>query len=549
MSRKHKYWEGLRLKITFWGGARTVTGSCYLLEIGETRILVDCGMFQGNKKLTVRNERNFPFQPHDIDYILLTHAHIDHSGLIPKLCKNGFKGVIYTTEATLDLCAIMLPDSGHIQEMEAEWKTRKANRRGGKSPIQPIYTMEDAVRALRFFRTVRYDEELQVTSQIRCRFRDAGHILGSSIIEIWVQEDNDELKLVFSGDLGKNNQPIINDPTPIDTADYVFVESTYGQRNHENEDKIDRLKGIIHNTVNRGGRLVIPAFAVGRTQMLMYYLNNMLNNHEIPQIPIFLDSPMAIEATKVFARHPELYDQEARGIYDSGDMLFQFPGLQLSKSTEESMAINRLETPAIIISASGMADAGRILHHLKHNLWRPESTVLFVGYQAEGSLGRRLVDGATRVRIFGEEIIVRAKIESIDGFSAHADQQGLMDWMRQIKQPKLAFLIHGEDEAMQVFAEKLENDLALKNYTPHYGDAVTLDRNGWQVAENDYRKESAVDNHIQELHGMLAEVDDTYKRYHEQMEHAIAEDPRQMEVVKHKLAKIQRYIQKTLGSS
>jgi len=536
------------LKITFWGGARSVTGSCYLLEIGETRLLVDCGMFQGNKQLTVRNEKHFPFQPSEIDYVLLTHAHIDHSGLIPKLCKTGFRGIIYTTEATRDLCSIMLPDSGHIQEVEAQWKTRKENRRGGKSPIQPIYTAEDAVRALRFFKAVQYEEELQVTPQVRCRFRDAGHILGSSIIEMWVKEDNEELKLVFSGDLGKSGQPIINDPTPIDTADYVLIESTYGQRKHEVEDRVDRLKEIIHDTVNRGGNLVIPAFAVGRTQMLMYHLNNMLSNNEIPQIPIFLDSPMAIEATKVFARHPELYDQEARKIFTSGDALFDFPGLQLSKTTEESMAINSLETPAIIMSASGMADAGRILHHLKHNLWRPASTVLFVGYQAEGTLGRRLVEGATRVRIFGEDIIVRAKIESIDGFSAHADQQGLMNWMSQLKSPKLTFLIHGEDEAMQVFAEKLEHDLSLKSYTPHYGDVVTLDRNGWQVAENDYSEEPAIVDHIQELHVMLAEVEESYSRYHEQMERAIAEDPLQMEVVRRKLAKIQRYIHKTLGS-
>lgn len=535
------------MKVIFWGGARTVTGSCYMLEIGETRVLVDCGMFQGNKQITIRNERKFPFDPQEIDYVLLTHAHIDHSGLIPKLCKSGFEGLVYTTEATRDLCSIMLPDSGHIQEVEAQWKTRKETRRGGRIPVEPIYTAEDAVNALSYFSTVRYEEELQITPQIRCRFRDAGHILGSSIVEIWVNEDEEEIKLVFSGDLGKTNQPIITDPAVIDTADYLFIESTYGQRLHEAEDKIDRLKHIVHDTVKRGGNLVIPAFAVGRTQMLMYYLNGLLNKHEIPQMPIFLDSPLAIGATQIFASHPELYDAEARKSFDSGDALFEFPGLQLSKTTEESKAINFFKHPAIIISASGMADAGRILHHLKHNLWRSESTILFVGFQAEGTLGRRLVDGVKRVRILGEDIIVRAKIESIDGFSAHADQRGLLDWVGEMQAPKLAFLIHGEDEALQVLASKLEADLKIKSYTPQYGDTVIIDKSGWQVGQNAALEAVLSTEHVYELHHMLDEVDDIFGHYHEQLERAIAENPEQMEVVKRKLAKIQRYVKKTFA--
>jgi metallo-beta-lactamase family protein len=532
------------LKLTFWGGARTVTGSCYLLEVGKDKILIDCGMFQGNKAITERNERQFPFHAADIDFVLLSHAHTDHSGLIPKLCKTGFKGTVYATEATKDLCAIMLPDSGHIQEIESEWKNRKGKRGGKPRNAEPIYTMEDAERSLRFFSSVRYDEDVAVTSQVRARFRDAGHILGSSIIEIWVTEGPDETKLVFSGDLGKYNQPIINDPTAIESADYLLIESTYGSRNHEVEAKVDRLRDIINETVDRGGNVVIPAFAVGRTQTLMYHLNNLLAKGEIPQLPIFVDSPLAIAATHIFADHPELYDPEARKIYDTGDELFEFPGLKFTRTKEASMTINSLKTPAIIISASGMAEAGRILHHLKHNLWRPESTILFIGYQADGTLGRRLVQGVPRVRIMGEDIAVRAKIESIEGFSAHADQQELLRWISQMKAPKLAFLVHGEDESTKAFSEILEKKYGWKTYVPRYGDSLVLGREEWQVSEHG---EKIVNGDLGDLQATLLAIEDAYQRYRAQLEQLVQENPDQAAAAKRKLTKFQQYMQKTLG--
>ncbi|HWR56159.1 MAG TPA: MBL fold metallo-hydrolase [Negativicutes bacterium] len=532
------------MKITFWGAAHTVTGSCYLLEAGGMKLLIDCGMFQGGKTITLRNERAFPFRVQDIDHVLLTHAHIDHSGLIPKLCNNGFRGSIIATEATKDLCGIMLPDSGHIQEVEAEWQNRKGRRRGKKAMVEPIYTLEDAERSLKFFTAVRYGEEVQVGPDIRACFRDAGHILGSAIIEIWVREEGTETKLVFSGDLGKYKQPIINNPTAIENADYVFIESTYGSRRHATEDRVDRLREVINDTAARGGNIVIPAFAVGRTQTLMYYLNQLLAEKAIPQLPIFVDSPLAIAATEIFARHPELYNSEARDFHDTGDDLFEFPGLKFTRTTEASMAINNLKMPAIIISANGMATAGRILHHLKHNLWRPESTVLFIGYQAEGTMGRHILEGADHVRIMGEDIAVRARIESIDGFSAHADQQELLTWIRQIKAPRMTFLMHGEDDVLAVFSQFLQTELGLKTYAPRYGDTVVLGKEGWQVSA---QREQIIGGDLGELYATLSAVEEAYRRYREQLEQTLREHPDQAAAAKRKLTKMQRYMQKTLG--
>jgi metallo-beta-lactamase family protein len=532
------------VKITFWGAAHTVTGSCYLLETGDAKILIDCGMFQGGKTLTARNERAFPYQVQDIDCVLLTHAHIDHSGLIPKLCNNGFRGSIYATEVTAELCGIMLPDSGHIQEVEAEWKNRKGKRRGKRGTVEPLYTMEDAERSLRFFTAVRYGEEVKLAPHIRACFRDAGHILGSSIIELWVQEGTNETKLVFSGDLGKSRQPIINDPTVIETADYLFVESTYGARKHSTEERVDRLRDIIKETAARGGNIVIPAFAVGRTQTLMYYLNSLLAEGVIPHMPIFVDSPLAIAATEIFAHHPEVYNPAARDTYDAGDDLFEFPGLKFTRTTEASKAINSVRTPAIIISASGMADAGRILHHLKHNLWRPESTVLFIGYQAEGTMGRRIIEGVPYVRIMGEEIAVRARIESIEGFSAHADQEELLAWIRKIKPPKMTFLMHGEDEALGIFSRLLNTEIGLKTYAPQYGDTVIIGKEGWQVSE---QGEQIIGGDAGDLQATLAAVEEAYQRYREQLARTVRENPERADVAKKKLAKLYRYMQKTLG--
>lgn len=532
------------MKITFWGAAHTVTGSCYLLETGELKILIDCGMFQGGKALTARNERAFPYQVRDIDCVLLTHAHIDHSGLIPKLCNNGFRGSIFATEATAELCSIMLPDSGHIQEVEAEWRNRKGKRRGKRGMVEPIYTMEDAERSLRFFTAVRYGEEVKIAPHVRVCFRDAGHILGSSLIELWVQEGTSETKLVFSGDLGKSRQPIINDPTYIETVDYLFVESTYGARKHSTEERVDRLRDIIKETAARGGNIVIPAFAVGRTQTLMYYLNSLLAAGAIPRLPIFVDSPLAIAATDIFAHHPELYNPAARDIYDAGDDLFEFPGLKFTRTTEASKAINSIKTPAIIISASGMADAGRILHHLKHNLWRPESTVLFIGYQAEGTMGRHIIEGARFVRIMGEEIAVRAHIESIEGFSAHADQEELLAWIRRIKQPKMTFLMHGEDDALEAFSRILNTELGLRTYAPEYGDSVIIGKEGWQVSEHG---EHIIAGDAGDLQATLAAIDEAYQQYREHLMQTVRENPERAVMVKKKLGKLQRYMQKTLG--
>ncbi len=471
-------------KLTFLGGAGTVTGSCYLLETSRLKILVDCGMFQGGRELRSLNFSEPPVSPQEIDYILLTHAHIDHSGLIPRFFKLGFRGKVLTTQATRDLCEIMLPDSGHIQEMEAEWESRKAKRRGEKEP-EPLYTAADAVECLRIFEGVPYEQEVSLDAALSLRFRDAGHILGSAIIELLLsEEDGRKLKIVFSGDLGKKNTAIIRDPAYVEEADYVVIESTYGDRRHEPiADEAARLKDIILETVRNNGNIIIPAFAVERTQEILYELNSMFESRQIPPVPVYIDSPLAVSATEIFRKHQDCYDDAARQLLLSGDDPFEFPGLKFVRTAEESKALNGLPGSKIIIAASGMCEAGRIKHHLKHNLWRSECAVVFVGFQGEGTLGRRIVEGAKRVKILGEEIAVAAKIYSLPGFSAHADQPGLLDWVSHFKtKPLCFFVVHGEEAASRALAELIEKDFSVPAIIPKLREAYILTPDGPRLA-------------------------------------------------------------------
>lgn len=472
------------MKISFLGAAKTVTGSCFHIEADTCNFLVDCGMFQGSNADEAHNHDPFPFNPASLDFMILTHAHIDHSGRIPKLYTDGFQGRIYATKATAELCAIMLPDSGHIQEFENEWVNRKRER-AGLPPVKPLYTTQDAIDCIKLFNSVHYFEEVRINDQIRVRFNDAGHILGSSIVEIWVKEGNREVKLVFSGDLGNKNMPILRDPSIIDSADYLFIESTYGNRNHMNvENKIDKFLEIITSTMEKGGNIVIPSFAVGRTQEILYELFKQREKYgdkltQLLKIPVYVDSPLAVSATKVFRNNLDCYDEEAREYIENGDNPLDFPGLQFTQSAEDSKALNDRKESLIIISASGMCEAGRIKHHLKHNLWRKESSVVFVGYQAEGTLGRRLVDGADKVRIFGEEISVNARVEMIEGFSGHADRDGLLSWIKAFeRKPRKIFLVHGEEDSMNEFSELISNELRIATIIPGRGDSYTITADG-----------------------------------------------------------------------
>jgi len=465
------------LKVQFCGAAGTVTGACYLVITENNRFLLDCGMFQGSKALKERNYGDFLFSPQEIDFVLLSHAHIDHCGLLPKLCKAGFKGQVYATKATKELCSVVLPDSGHIQEMEVERKNRKLKRKG-EPLLTPIYTADDARRCLDYFQGYDYAAEFEPAPGIKVLFQDAGHILGSAITEIFIEENGKTTKIVYSGDLGNVDQPIIEDPTIIDAADVVIMESTYGNRYHlEAENKLDALARIINKTKSKGGNLVIPSFAVERTQDLIYDIKKLQDQGRIPEMEIYIDSPMAVEATKVFINNPEYYDQEARELMQSNGInsIFEGPKINFVLTAEESVALNSVKSGAIIISASGMADAGRIKHHLKHNLWRKESTVLFVGYQAEGTLGRKILDGAKKVRIHGEEIAVKADIEIIDGYSAHADQKGLLDWLHNYKtKPEKVFLVHGEEDALNTLQRLITAEYGIDAEIAAYGEVYDL---------------------------------------------------------------------------
>lgn len=468
------------MKLTFLGAARTVTGSCHMLETGNTKILVDCGLFQGQAKEDAMNEQSLPVNPAEIDYILLTHAHIDHSGRIPWLYVNGFKGEIIATKACAELCSLLLPDSGHIQEFEAEWKNRK-RMRAGRKPEKPLYTMLEAQESLRLFRNIKYDEMIQLTPSIRVCYRNSGHMLGSAFIEIWIRENGKETKFVFTGDMGNKDIPILKDPVTIDEADYLIMESTYGDRLHaDNTSKAEKFLDVVLETLDRGGNVVIPSFAVGRTQEIIYEINKNLTQFgdkvkKLMHVPVYIDSPLAINATEVYRKNLDCYDDEARGYIENGDYPLEFPNLHLTRSAEESKALNEIKGGCIIISASGMCEAGRIKHHLKHNLWRKECTILFVGYQAEGTLGRRLLDGETNAHIFGEEISVNARIEMIDGYSGHADYLGLLDWMKNFKEvPKRVFLVHGEETSLYALSDRIKNDFDIDAIIPSREESFVI---------------------------------------------------------------------------
>jgi len=466
------------MNIQFFGAAGTVTGSCFLVTTEHSKFLVDCGLFQGSKILKELNYGDFPFNPQEIDFVLLTHAHIDHSGLIPKLFKKGFFGFVYATKATTELCSVVLPDSGHIQEMEVERKNRKLLRCGG-TLIEPIYTAEDARDCLQYFKTYNYEEPFEVAPGISVKLYDAGHILGSAMIKLIINEKGKERKVVFTGDIGNTDAAIIDDPAKIKEADIVVMESTYGNRYHiETEHKLDALARVVNETMAKGGNLVIPSFAVERTQDLVYYLKIMKDKGLIAPADIYIDSPMAVEATKVFMQNPEYFDAEVCELIKGkgAECLFTGEDIYYVVSTEESIALNKIKSGAIIISASGMADAGRIKHHLKHNLWRSECTVLFVGYQAEGTLGRRILDREDTVRIHGEQIAVNSRIERIDDFSAHADQEGLLEWLKGFeKAPGKVILVHGEEDALNTMQRLIECDLKIESKIAEYGMIYDLE--------------------------------------------------------------------------
>ena len=466
------------IKITCMGAAGTVTGSNYLIEDSRgKKMLVDCGLFQGGKQTEWRNSADWGFDPREIDTLLLTHAHIDHSGRIPKLVKDGFHGKIITSPPTVELCEIMLLDSGHVQEMEAEWQTRKNKRKGSKKGFQALYTLEDAQASLQYLSPVERDQIIDIEPGTRIRFRNAGHILGSSIIELWIEDAGAEIKIVFSGDIGKNRQLIVKDPFEITDADYLFIESTYGNRLHRSfEDSKAELLDAIRYAVSNNEKIIIPAFAVERTQEIIYLLGEFYRNGSLPDIPIYLDSPLAIKATEIFRKNKKYYDEKATAIVDQGFDPFDMPNLRFTPSTEESMAINKKQGSAIVIAGSGMCTAGRIKHHLKHNLWRSGASIIIAGFQAMGTTGRRIVDGEKQVRIFREDVSVAAKVFTIGGFSAHADQKGLLEWAGHFagSHPRV-FVTHGEPTASEALAAKLKEDLNLEVYVPRMRESLILE--------------------------------------------------------------------------
>ena len=469
------------MKLTFIGANHEVTGSCHCLEACGKKILVDYGMEQGGN---VYENAELPFAIPDVDYILITHAHIDHTGLLPLLYAEGFRGQIFATQATCDLCNIMLKDSAHIQEMEAEWKNRKA-RRAGKPEVEPLYTINDAQGVLTHFVPCHYKDVLTLTDGLRIRFTDVGHLLGSASIEVWMEEEGVEKKIVFSGDIGNKNKPLIKNPSYIDEADYVVMECTYGDRTHDRtHEHIEELAQILQESLDRGGNLVIPAFAVGRTQEILYFMRKikeekLIKGHD--DFEVYVDSPLAVEATQVFTKNiMECYDEEAMDLVNRGINPIGFPGLKLSITSEDSKNINFDMTPKVIISAAGMCDAGRIRHHLKHNLWRPECTILFAGYQAVGTLGRSLLEGAQVVKLFGETIDVEAHIEKLDGISGHADMNGLITWVSAFKEkPSQVFLVHGDDDVCTSFAGLLHTDYGFETAAPFSGSVYDLAAGAW----------------------------------------------------------------------
>jgi len=465
------------MKLTVIGAAHEVTGSCHLLEVAGKHLLVDCGMEQG---LDLYENPPLPIPESQIDYVLLTHAHIDHSGKLPLLVKNGFQGDIFTTHATADLCKIMLKDSAHIQEFEAEWRNRKG-RRAGLPEYEPLYVMDDAVAAIELLSPCTYGERIRICDEIEIRFTDVGHLLGSACIEVWASEGDVTKKILFSGDVGNINQPIIKDPSFVNHADYVLIESTYGDRVHSTEpvDYVGDFTKILKETFDRGGNVVIPSFAVGRTQELLYFIREikekgLLAEHQ--NFEVYVDSPLAIEATKVFTLNErDYFDADAMALIDAGINPLIFDGLKVATSSDDSKAINLDNKAKVIISASGMCDAGRIRHHLKHNLWRSDSTILFVGYQAGETLGRKLIEGAKVVKIFGEQIEVKARIESLKGVSGHADKVELLKWLGALHAPpERVVVVHGEDSVTDAFAQTINEEFGYAAWAPYPSGSLDL---------------------------------------------------------------------------
>lgn len=447
------------MHIEFHGAAGEVTGSCHLIEVGGRRLLLDCGLIQGRREDEARNREPFPFDPCQLDAVVLSHSHIDHSGRIPLLVKAGFDGPIYTHRASRDLCRIMLNDAAYLNEREAEWQNKKRERKG-LALVAPLYDMREAQTAVRRFKVLDYDQEREILPGVRLRLRDAGHILGSSIVELWLEEGGVRRKLVFSGDLGSRNMPILRDPTPIEEADLVLLESTYGDRLHRShEETLRELGEVLQQAREQGGNLLIPAFAVGRTQDLIYLLAKHYAEWGVGHWQVFLDSPLAIQASAVYARHSELYDAEAARLWARNSRQSVLPNLHISRTAQQSMRLNRIRSGAMIIAGSGMCDGGRIRHHLKHNVWRKDCHVVIVGFQARGTTGRALVDGAHHIRLWGETIQVNAQIHTIGGLSAHADQEGLVDWYRRFHGRPRVVLVHGETEAQETLAARLRTEL------------------------------------------------------------------------------------------
>ncbi len=485
------------MKITFFGAARGVTGSCHMIEAAGKKFLIDCGLYQGTLTEQILNYEPFPFDVNEIDFVILSHAHIDHSGRIPKLFVNGYKNPVYSTNATRDLCTVMLPDSGHIQEKEIEWVNRK-RMRAGKKPEPAMYTAKDGLDSCSLFEPIEYGKIKVIDENISFKFIDAGHMLGSAIVEIWVKEGDKTEKIVFSGDLGNDENPIIRSPEQVEEADYLVLESTYGDRLHGSiEDQSKQFIDIILKTIRRGGNVVIPSFAVGRTQEILFELNQYVSKNldngkyieELAQVPVVVDSPLAKNATEIFEDNFDCYNEDALSYLLTGDNPIGFRNLRFTASADESKAINEDTTPKIIISASGMCEAGRIKHHLKHNLWRPESTILFVGYQAEGTLGRRILSGEKTVKIFGEEIGVHAEIVKLDAFSGHADQQGLLDFVEGIKEkPKRIFLVHGEYEGQQVLAQVIKSRFGIDTVIPDRSEKYYLGDEKFEKASYNLRE-------------------------------------------------------------
>lgn len=471
------------MKLHFIGADHEVTGSLHYVDAAGLKILVDCGMEQGRKYY---ENAPLPVKYSEIDYILLTHAHIDHAGMIPLAYKNGFNGTVVTTKATQALSEIMLRDSAHIQMQEMEWKNRKA-RRAGEAEQTPSYDLTDVANVLEHFHGVDYHQMVELSDGIRVRFIDAGHLLGSASIEMWITEEGVTKKLAFSGDIGNFGKPLIRDPEYIQDADYILMESTYGARFHDTSiDHLQDLVEITQRTLDRGGNVVMPAFAVGRTQELLYLFRQIKQDHRIlghDDFPVYVDSPLAVDATHVFTQNlQDCYDEETRALVERGVNPISFRGLHLAITREESKAINIDETPKVIISASGMCDAGRIRHHMKYNLWRPESTIVFAGYQAEGTLGRALLDGADAVKLFGEEIAVKAEIAQMADMSSHADQEGLMNWIRAYKKaPERVFLVHGNDDGMETLSKLIEDELHYTVNCPYSGSVFDLMKNEWEL--------------------------------------------------------------------